>query len=162
MTGLGLETPTYQVVHDGANGVGGFGSFVYNIAPHDQLRLVTSLRQDFFQIPNPSSLEISQPFPYSPEAVVVTPMPGLFQDDTQKEKDALINFSWVHTFSNDGLLTLSPFFHSNGSHYDSSSFDNPNAGRLSSQLDLLRRTSHHRRNRGPQHLGSRILRFLAA
>jgi hypothetical protein len=91
------------------------------------LRLVTSLRQDFFQIPNPSSLEISQPFPYSPETEVITPMPGIFQDDSQREKDAILNFSWVHSFTHDGLLTVSPFFHSNTANYDSSPDDFPNA-----------------------------------
>ena len=116
-----------QIIHDGANGVGGFGSLIYNLNPHDQFRLVASLRRDFFQIPNPSSLEIGQPDPYSPETVVVTPAPDIFQDDTQREKDALVNFSWVHSFSHEGLLTVSPFFHSNASNYDSSPDDFPNS-----------------------------------
>ncbi len=126
-TNLGLETPVSQIIHDGANGEGGFGSLIYNIDAHNQLRMVASLRQDFFQIPNPSSLEISQPDPYSPETIVVTPMPNIFQDDSQKENDALINFSWVHTFSHQGLLTVSPFYHSNASNYDSSPNDFPNS-----------------------------------
>jgi len=40
-----------QVVHDAENGVGGFGSFIFNVDPSNQLRLVTSLRRDYFQIP---------------------------------------------------------------------------------------------------------------
>ena len=48
---LGLQTPVSQVVHDAANGYGGFGSFIFNADPSNQLRLVTSLRKDYYQIP---------------------------------------------------------------------------------------------------------------
>ncbi len=48
---LGLQPPVPQVVHDAVNGVGGFGSFIYNVDPANQLRLMTSLRRDYFQIP---------------------------------------------------------------------------------------------------------------
>ncbi len=64
---LGLETPVAQVMHDAANGYGGFGSLIYNVDAKNQLRLVFSARQDYFQIPNAGGIE-SQPFPYSPEA----------------------------------------------------------------------------------------------
>ena len=39
----------------------------------------------------------------------------------------MLNFSWVHTFSHDGLLNVSPFYHFNGSNYDSSPDDFPNS-----------------------------------
>src|SRR5579859_776770 len=48
---LGIETPIPQVVHDNANGYGGFGSLIFNVDPANQLRLVTSLRKDYYQIP---------------------------------------------------------------------------------------------------------------
>ena len=48
---LGLQPPVANVVHDAANGYGGFGSFIFNVDPSDQLRLVTSLRKDYYQIP---------------------------------------------------------------------------------------------------------------
>ena len=48
---LGIETPVPQVVHDAANGYGGFGSLIFNVDPSNQLRLVTSLRKDYYQIP---------------------------------------------------------------------------------------------------------------
>ena len=48
---LGIQTPVPQVVHDAANGYGGFGSLIFNIDPSNQLRLVTSLREDYYQIP---------------------------------------------------------------------------------------------------------------
>ena len=57
---LGLQTPVPQVVHDAVNGVGGFGSFIFNATPSDQLRLMTSLRRDYFQVPydpNPNDIE---------------------------------------------------------------------------------------------------------
>ncbi len=57
---LGIQTPVPQVVHDRTNGYGGFGSVIYNLTPADQLRAVTSLRRDYYQIPydpNPNDIE---------------------------------------------------------------------------------------------------------
>jgi len=48
---LGLQPPVPQIVHDAENGYGGFGSFIFNSDPSNQLRLVTSLRKDYYQIP---------------------------------------------------------------------------------------------------------------
>src|SRR5882724_7536164 len=48
---LGIQTPVPQVVHDAENGYGGFGSLIFNVDPSNQLRLVTSLRRDYYQIP---------------------------------------------------------------------------------------------------------------
>ena len=39
-TNLGLQTPTSAVIHDAANGYGGFTSLIYNANSKDQLRLV--------------------------------------------------------------------------------------------------------------------------
>jgi hypothetical protein len=50
-TNLGLETPTSAVIHDAANGYSGFGSLIYNVGAQDQVRWVTSLRRDFYQVP---------------------------------------------------------------------------------------------------------------
>jgi len=47
----GLQPPIGQVVHDAENGFGGFASFIFNANPSNQLRWVTSLRQDYYQIP---------------------------------------------------------------------------------------------------------------
>ena len=47
----GLQTPIAQVFHDAENGYGGFASFIFNPDAKNQLRLVTSLRQDYYQIP---------------------------------------------------------------------------------------------------------------
>src|SRR5208283_2931782 len=48
---LGIQTPVPQVVHDAENGYGGFSSLIFNVNPSNQLRLVASLRKDYYQIP---------------------------------------------------------------------------------------------------------------
>ena len=119
---LGLQTPVSKVVHDAANGYGGFGSFIFNADPSNQLRLVTSLRKDYYQIPY-------DPFPNDLENGSIpgndfTPQyPTIGLRDGNHESDALVNFSWVHTFSSKVLLTASPFYHRNVANYDSSPAD---------------------------------------
>ena len=108
---LGLQTPVSKVVHDAANGYGGFGSFIFNADPSNQLRLVTSLRKDYYQIPY-------DPFPNDLENGSIpgndfTPQyPSIGLRDGNHESDALVNFSWVHTFNSkvlaDCLALLSP------------------------------------------------------
>jgi hypothetical protein len=91
----GLETPVPQVLHDQSNGLGGFASLIFKANPNDEFRLVTSMRRDFYQVPND----------------------GPAQDagirDVERERDAFINFSWVRTLNDKVLLTASPFFHYN-------------------------------------------------
>jgi hypothetical protein len=114
---LGLQPPIPQVVHDAANGSGGFGSFIFNLNPSNQFRLVTALRKDYYQVPydpNFNDLENTQ-FDSS----------GLRDGD--HESDVLVNASWVHTFNSKLLLTLSPFFHRNSADYESSPDDYPTA-----------------------------------
>jgi outer membrane cobalamin receptor len=119
---LGLQTPTSKVVHDAANGYGGFGSFIFNADSSNQLRLVTSLRKDYYQIPY-------DPFPNDLENGSIpgndfTPQyPSIGLRDGNHESDALVNFSWVHTFHSKALLTVSPFYHRNSANYDSSPDD---------------------------------------
>ena len=123
---LGLQPPVPQVVHDAANGYGGFGSLIFNVDPSDQLRFVTSLRRDFYQIPY-------DPFPNdienAPSAAndFQAQYPSLGLRDVQHEADALANLSWVHTFNSKTLLTVSPFYHYNRANYDSSPSDLPAA-----------------------------------
>src|SRR6266568_3023228 len=104
-TNLGLATPTAEVVHDASNGYGGFGSFIYNATPSDQLRLVTSIRNDYFQVPVG---------PDDPSAA-----------DLQHERDAFVNFSWVHTVGTGLLVTISPFYHYNRAAFDGGPNDTP-------------------------------------
>lgn len=88
---LGLATPTPQVNHDRESGFGGFATLVYNADQSNQLRLVTSSRRDDYQIPGSA--------------------------DRERESDAFVNFSWVHTAGPGVLLTVSPFYHSNRTDY---------------------------------------------
>lgn len=116
---LGIQTPVPQVVHDAENGYGGFGSLIFNVDPSNQLRLVTSLRKDYYQIPY-------DPFPNDIENNPVDGQyPSIGLRDGDHESDAIVNFSWVHTFNSQVLLTVSPFFHYNRADYSSSGQDFP-------------------------------------
>jgi outer membrane receptor for ferrienterochelin and colicin len=118
---LGIQTPVPQVVHDDANGYGGFGSLIFNVDPSNQLRFVTSLRRDYYQIPY-------DPYPNDIENNPVNGQyPSIGLRDGDHESDALMNFSWVHTFNSKALLTVSPFYHYNRANYDSSPTDIPTA-----------------------------------
>src|SRR5271167_682411 len=122
---LGIQTPVPQVVHDAENGYGGFGSLIFNVDPSNQLRLVTSLRKDYYQIPY-------DPFPNDIENDLVNGQltgqyPSLDLRDGDHESDAIANFSWVHTFNSKLLLTVSPFFHYNDANSAGSLEDVPTA-----------------------------------
>jgi len=98
-TDLGLETPSAENLHNQAAGLGGFGSLIFNKSPNDQLRLVTSIRGDHYQVPNDPDLQ-AQGF-----------------RDVENERDVFANFSWLHTIGSGMVLTVSPFFHFNRAHY---------------------------------------------
>jgi hypothetical protein len=117
----GLQTPIAQVFHDAENGYGGFATFIFNPDAKNQLRLVTSLRQDYYQIP-------IDPDPNSAgnqilEASGESPSYGL--RDGEREPDGYVVFSWVHTFDPNLLLTVSPFYHYNGADYHGGANDYP-------------------------------------
>ena len=121
---LGLQTPVPEVVHDAANGYGGFGSLIFNVNPSNQLRFITSLRKDYYQIPydpNPNDIENA---PIAANGFSAQ-YPSIGLRDGQHEGDAFVNFSWVHTFNSKTLLTVSPFYHYNSANYDSSPNDVP-------------------------------------
>jgi hypothetical protein len=111
----GLQPPIGQVVHDAENGYGGFASFIFNASPFNQFRLVASLRRDYYQIPidpNPNSAGNQ-----------VYPSYGL--RDSEREPDGYVTFSWLHTFSPNLLLTVSPFYHYNQASYTGGPSDVP-------------------------------------
>ncbi|HEY6271492.1 MAG TPA: TonB-dependent receptor [Terriglobales bacterium] len=121
---LGLQPPVPQVVHDAENGYGGFGSFIFNVNPANQLRLVTSLRRDYYQIPydpNPNDIENGSIAAnnFSPQ------FPSIGLRDGQHEADAGLIFSLVHNFNSHLLLTVSPFYHYNSGNYASLPTDIP-------------------------------------
>ncbi|PYV26447.1 MAG: TonB-dependent receptor [Acidobacteria bacterium] len=104
---LGLMTPAPSVLHDQDSGLGGFTSLIFNATPGDQVRLVSSLRRDHYQIPN------------TPEQQLL----GI--RDLDRESDAFVNFSWVHTAGPGLVLTLSPFYHFNRADYVGGQGDTP-------------------------------------
>jgi len=103
----GLETPVPQVLHDQSDGLGGFSSLIFKPNPKDQFRLVTSMRRDFYQVPNDAIAQDS----------------GI--RDAERERDAFINFSWVRTLNDKVLLTGSPFFHYNRAAFAGGPNDTP-------------------------------------
>src|SRR6266852_1225790 len=79
-TNLGLQTPTSAVIHDAANGLGGFTSLIFNLGPQSRLRLIAQARRDFYQVPvDPSD-------------------PSTILHDINRENDSFAAFSWVRTF----------------------------------------------------------------
>jgi len=103
----GLETPGPAVLHDREWGLGGMATFIFNRDADNQFRFVASLRRDDYQIPN------------DPDAQAA----GI--RDVERERDALSDFSWLHTFSPGLLLTVSPFYHYNLANYDGGPNDYP-------------------------------------
>jgi outer membrane receptor protein involved in Fe transport len=133
----GLATPTADVIHDNENGFGAFASLIYDATPRDEMRLVTALRRDFFQVPNDTEAQNS----------------GI--RDVESEREGFLNFSWVHTFNSKLVLTVSPFYHYNRAEYIGGEGDTPLIpdSRRSSQyagaqgsLSIL--TDHHNANVG--------------
>jgi outer membrane cobalamin receptor len=112
-TNLGLQTPTSAVIHNAANGFGAFTSLIYNVDSGDQLRLVAQVRRDYYQVPfDPHDPNIN---------------PGTFLQDTNREADSFVTFSWVRTFNPGLVMTVSPFFHFNSANYESNPLDTPTA-----------------------------------
>jgi outer membrane receptor protein involved in Fe transport len=111
-TNLGLQPPTSAVIHDAANGFGGFTSLIYNLDSTDQLRFVAQVRRDFYQVPfDPNDPDVQ----------------GQFLKDANRENDSFVTFSWVRTFSPGLVLTVSPFYHFNSANYESSPLDLPSS-----------------------------------
>lgn len=123
---LGIETPVPQVIHDAENGYGGFGSLIFNADPSNQLRLVTSIRKDYYQIPYDPDPHDIENAPIAANGFVAQ-YPSIGLRDVDRETDSLATFSWVHTFNSRSLITVSPFYHYNRANYDSSPQDFPTA-----------------------------------
>ena len=111
----GLSPPVPETLHDATNGYGGFASFIYNRTPKDQFRLITQLRNDYFQIPY-------DPDPDSPGNQQFDSS-GL--RDSQRETDGVVAFSWLHTFNPSTVLQVSPFYHYNRADYEPNPNDIP-------------------------------------
>ena len=110
---LGLQTPTAAVIHDNANGYGGFGSIIYNATSADQFRVVMQVRRDYYEVPfDPNDPNVAE---------------GTYLKDFNREADAFVLFSWVHSFNAGLVLTVSPYYHYNSANYGSDPLDAPSA-----------------------------------
>jgi TonB dependent receptor/Carboxypeptidase regulatory-like domain/TonB-dependent Receptor Plug Domain len=117
----GLQTPIPQVFHDAENGFGGFSSLIFNPDPKNQLRLVMSLRRDYYQIPiDPDPDSVGNQI-----LVATGENPSYDFHDSEREPDGYVAFSWVHTFNPNTMLTLSPFYHYNSANYRGGANDLP-------------------------------------
>ena len=94
-TDAGLEPPVAEIIHDRSSGAGLFSSLVFLPGQSDQIRVAASARTDSYEIPNDPELQ------------------ALGVRDRQRERDAFVNTSWLHTVSPSMLLTVAPFFHGN-------------------------------------------------
>jgi outer membrane receptor protein involved in Fe transport len=103
----GLSTPGPEILHDRAWGLGGMTSLIYNPNANNQLRFVTLLRGDDYQIPNDPDAEAA----------------GM--RDVERERDSVVSFSWVHTAAPGVVFTVSPFYHYNRANYDGDPNDTP-------------------------------------
>ncbi|MGC1364965.1 MAG: TonB-dependent receptor [Candidatus Acidiferrum sp.] len=111
-TNLGLQTPTSAVIHDAANGLGGFTSLMYNVDSQDQVRVVAQVRRDSYQVPFD---------PNDPDTQ------GQFLEDANRENDSFVALTWVRTLNPGLVFTVSPFYHYNSANYESSPLDLPSS-----------------------------------
>jgi outer membrane cobalamin receptor len=134
---FGLATPTAQVIHDVAYGVGGFVSLVYLPSSTDELRFVGSARGDHYQVPNGPDDQAA----------------GTRDDEV--ERDALGVFSWVHTWKSGPTLAVSPFYHFNRANFLGGPADTPvtstekrDSQYAGGQIVLSDLTKHHNATAG--------------
>jgi outer membrane cobalamin receptor len=113
----GLQPATEHPVHDASNGYGGFVSLLYNRDAANQLRFVSQLRSDYYQIPYDPNVDSWQNQLYNSSGL----------RDGEHENDGYAAFTWVHNFNASTLLQLSPFYHYNQAKYDPSLEDLPTA-----------------------------------
>ena len=113
----GLQPPIETPVHNASNGYGGFASLIYNHDQANQLRLVTQLRTDYYQIPYDPDPDDWQNQLYDSSGL----------RDGEHETDSYAALTWVHNFNTSTLLQVSPFYHYNDAKYDPSLEDLPTA-----------------------------------
>jgi hypothetical protein len=112
-SGIGLQTPVSQVIHDETRGYGAFTNLQYKPSEQDTVSLVAQLRQDVYQIP-----DCTAPLPDDPGCV------GQF-GDVQGEADNFAVLSWAHTFKDYAVLTSSLLYHFDRADYDGGAGDYP-------------------------------------
>ena len=130
---------------------GGFGSLIFNADPTEPTPLRNFSPQGL--LPDPLRSEFQRP-----RKLAVRQQRHYATAD--HESDAILNFSWVHTFNSRLMLTVSPFYHYNSANYHSSPSDYPTAttdrhsstyagGQVSFSADLAKQQSADRLLRIP-------------
>jgi hypothetical protein len=104
-TDYGLESPTFDNLHNQAAGGGAFTSLTYNAKNGNQWRIVGSGRTDYYQVPNDAGQQAA----------------GL--RDREREQDAFLTTTWLRPFGSTAALAVSPFFHFNRAVLDPSTTD---------------------------------------
>ncbi len=118
----GLETPGPEVLHDRVWGLGGAATLLFNRDANNQFRFVTSVRRDDYQVPD---------------------TPDEANGATERERDTLANFSWLHSFSRTTLLTASPFYHQSTTRFDGSGEQQHRDSQYGGAQIALSTTSQH-------------------
>lgn len=113
----GLMPPTPHAYRDAQNGFGGFNTLIYNPDANDQIRVVSQLRTDYYQIPYDPN-----PDDYENQLVPTSQL-----RDGEHETDGLVTMTWVHSFNAKTVLHASPFYHYNDAHYEPGKNDAPSA-----------------------------------
>ena len=106
-TDFGLERVSPEIIHDQSAGFSGFTSLIFTPNTTNQFRLVSSYRQDHYQVPNVPEQQAA----------------GI--RDTETSNDAFTNVSWIHTPRPGVVLTVAPYYHYNESQYSGGKNDLP-------------------------------------
>lgn len=136
-TDHGLETPTFDNLHNLAGGGGAFTSLTYNSASGDQWRMVGSGRTDYYQVPNDSTQQAD----------------GL--RDREREQDAFLVTTWLRPFGSIAALSVSPFFHFNRAALEPSTTDDRASTYFGGQAALAYAKGRHNAKIGVYAFGQR-------
>ena len=141
---LGLQTPVPRASHDRETGLGGFATLIFNATRASQVRLVSSIRHDVYQVP-------SDPEVRAAEAAAV-----------EREFDGFVNLSWVRAFDSGVLLTVSPFYHANSTKLDGGAPGICRVRHRPSCLPVSRRAGDFGCDAGVASAATRVLRIQPA
>ncbi len=106
-TGYGLAAPASRILHDQSYAYGGFGNLIFKPDDVNQFRLMGSLQSEYFDVPNDPEAQASG------------------TRDVARQRDGFIFLTWVRTFGQRFMLTVSPFYHFAGGSFEGGADDTP-------------------------------------
>jgi hypothetical protein len=106
-TDYGLAAPTPRILHDQNYAYGGFGNLIYKPDDNNQLRLMASFENEYYDVPNSPDDQAS----------------GMRDEATQR--DRFVFLTWVRTYGQHFLLSVSPFYHSSAGSFVGGPGDTP-------------------------------------